>query len=111
MLKATVTPDRIYQDEIAIRLVFVITLNGNPVDEPYADFVLVTDEGEFELTPTDNDGEFEYTTETGDFTTGGDPTKRISCYIRMDNDDTYGDELWLTDEFPIYAILAPSENL
>jgi hypothetical protein len=71
--------------------------------------VLVADGNEFELEAV-GDGVYQYVTEAGDFTTV-DPTKRISCFIRMDNNDTYGDEVWLTEEFPIYVILRPTENL
>ena len=110
MLRATVTPDRFYQDEVAVPLTFTITLAGEPLDEPYADLVLVADEDEFELEHVGG-GTYRYVTQLNDFNTGGDPTRRVSCYIRMDNDDSYGEELWLTDEFPIYVIQRPSENL
>lgn len=110
MLKVTASPDRIYQDEIAVPLIFTVTdLNDEPRDVTYADFTLVADGVEFVLEPTGNPGELKYVTAADDFTTT-DPTRRISCFIREDN-DPYGTETFLSDEFPLYVILVPTENL
>jgi hypothetical protein len=110
VLKVTVAPTQFYQDEIAVPLIFTVTnLDGTPRDVTYATFTLVADGVEYALDPTGNPGELTYVTVGGEFTTIY-PTKRISCYIREEN-DPYGDETFLSDEFPMYVVLKPTENL
>lgn len=116
MLRVTTSPSPIqfYQDEVAVPLRFTLRdADGELVDTTYRAFTLIVafdGESEFPLDPTGEPGELEYITEAGAFNTGGDPTKRLSAYITMDADYPY-DEVWISDEFPIYVVAAPTENL